>query len=101
MIVHPVLSEISVRRDRIQDAILKGQLTPELSCYAQPGWAYLLKESGVPVLAFPEIGNFDHADENAGAIAYVVTTDDEDRDGDVVRPLGAHLVNYGKNPIVF
>ena len=101
MILHPVISEISTRRDRVAEAVAKGHLTPDVSRYMHPGWAHILKFDGNPSLAFPSIGNFDGADEESGAISYVVTTDEEDRDGDIVRPMGAHLKNYRDNPIVF
>lgn len=101
MLLHAAISDIASRRDRIHQAIAKGHLTPELSRYAQPNWAYVLKQTGTPALAYPQVGNYYEADEDAGAISYVVTTDDEDRDGDIVRPMGAQLHNYSVNPIVF
>ena len=102
MLLHPAITEISTRRDQLAEAVRKGHLTPELSRYAQPGWAYILKEGqGVPALAYPRVGNYDGANEDEGAITYVITTDEEDRDGDVVRPAGAHLQNYRLNPLVF
>ena len=99
MILHPVVSEISSRRDRLIEAVAKGHLTPELTRYARPGWAYILKETGTPTLAYPSVGNYES--EADGAITYVITTDDEDRDGDIVRPMGCQLKNYSKNPVVF
>ena len=101
MLLHPAVSDISSRRDQLAEAVRKGHLTPELSRYAQPGWAYILKDRGLPALAYPRVGNYDSADEGEGAITYVITTDEEDRDGDVVRPIGAHLGNYRLNPLVF
>lgn len=100
MILHPAVSEISVRRDRVAEAIAKGHLTPDVSRYMHHGWAHILKFEGSPSLAFPSIGNFDGADGD-DTLYYVITTNVEDRDGDIVRPLGANLKNYAPNPVVF
>lgn len=103
MLLHPAVTEISSRRDLISQAIQKGHLAPELARYAQPGWAYVLKDRGIPELAYPEIGNqLDQmSSPDEGALAWVGTTDDEDRDGDIVRPMGVLLKNYSRNPIAF
>ena len=105
MILHPVVSDIASRLDRISDAIRKGSLTPGIGRYMSPGWAYLYKDAGTPHLAFAKIGSglddYTGSEDEDRALAYVVTTDDEDRDGDIVRPMGAQLKNYSANPLVF
>lgn len=103
MILHPAISDIASRAVSVSDAVRKGYLSPELGRYASPGWAYLFKDGPSPALAFSKAGNsLDSLSSEAdGAIAYVVTTDEEDRDGDIVRPMGVQLANYGRNPIVF
>lgn len=105
MLLHPAIAEISSRADRIADAVRKGRLPAGVGKYARPGWAYLYKglSKASAALAIAKAGNaldsFSSADD--GAIAYVVTTDEEDRDGDIVLPMGAQLANYSRNPIVF
>lgn len=101
MILHPAVSEISSRRDQLAEAIRKGHLAPDVSRYARAGWTYVLKETGVPALAYPSVGNYDGAGDDDATLRYIITTDDEDRDGDVVRPMGAQLHNYSQNPLVF
>lgn len=103
MILHPVISDIAKRRESLQEAIRKGHLSPELSKYTQPGWAYIYKGDDSPALGFAQIGNrLDgmSAPDDRG-LAYVTSTDDEDRDGDIVKPMGIQLKNYSRNPVVF
>jgi len=102
MLLHPAISEIDSRKSIITEAILKGHLTPVAGRYLQPGWAYVYKEGPIPSLAYASTGNaLDQMSDDENAIAYVVTTDDEDRDGDIVKPMGGHLTNYSRNPLVF
>jgi hypothetical protein len=41
------------------------------------------------------------ADDTELSIPFVITTSNEDRDGDVVVPMGIQLHNYSKNPVCF
>ena len=101
MILHPSVDEVLTRQNLLADAIRKGSVTQEVGRYAASGWVYVYKDQGSPSLAFSSTGNYFDGMSSDGALAYVVTTDDEDRDGDIVRPMGGLLHNYSKNPIVF
>lgn len=45
------------------------------------------------------LGTVKQIDEEQGIISFVLTTDDVDRDGDVVIPMGVQMENFLKNPV--
>jgi hypothetical protein len=54
-------------------------------------------------LGIGSLGSYmpDSADDDAGSASFTITTPEEDRDGDIVMPMGCQLGSYSKNPVVF
>lgn len=63
-------------------------------------YAYPVREDLVGI-STPEAAEPQYANDKALSMPFVISTFDEDRDGDVVYPMGCRLENYYKNPVVF
>jgi hypothetical protein len=72
-------------------------LPKALSAYS---WVQLGKENTLGLVT-PGAALPGEANDDEGSIPFVITNLDEDRDGDVVVPLGAQLENYARNPVIF
>lgn len=101
--IKDVSSDIAARLTRVNKSLRDGNLSASQSATVREGWSYVYKDGPVPVLGFARSGaaRLDQADEGNAAIPFVITTSDEDRDGDVVVPSGCILDNYARNPLVF
>jgi hypothetical protein len=115
MIIHPVINEIALRTKAIQEAISKGgvDLSTAIGNYAwvhprrvkKDNWGL---ESELGEDYYPELGIGQlqaasplEANDGEGSIPFIISTIDEDRDGDIVIPLGCQLHNYSNNALVF
>jgi hypothetical protein len=87
----------------VEKALRTGTLTPGDGAALMEGFAYIYKDGPVPVLGIGRSGSADvsHANEEQYAIPFVITTLEEDRDGDIVVPMGWHGQNYARNPVWF
>ncbi len=101
---HPAIPAVADRIERIQKALRDGKLSASDSAFLREGYVTPYKDhEGNAALSYgrtkaaePEL-----ADDDEASIPFTVTTLDEDRDGDIVFPMGCQLENYSRNPIVF
>lgn len=120
MIFHPAINDVNERLAKVNKALAGGVLTPEQSWALQANYAYRYKDhQGNDALAIAHFGGvelprvnepvgggdgldgpFSNEDE-ADTIWFTVTTFTEDRDGDVVVPLGRQGKAYELNPVWF
>lgn len=96
------IAEIAERNQRLQAATLKGRLTEQDTLSLQEGYVYLYKDGAVPVLGLGHSGSAlpFNTDEYDG-IPFIITKLQEDRDGDIVVPLGCRIESYSLNPVWF
>ena len=101
--VHSCFADITARRQRVEKSLRNGTLTPGDGTALMEGWAYIYRDGPVPVLGMGQSGSADvaHANEDRYAIPFTITTYQEDRDGDIVVPLGWRGEHYAKNPVWF
>lgn len=96
-IYHPCIHEISKRYSDLDSQVRRGSLRVDdaISRYAS-----VIKEG---TLGMAKLGSSipSEADDSDMSIPFVVTTLQEDRDGDVVIPMGCQLGNYKLNPICY
>ncbi len=92
-----VLKDIADRYGRIDSQIRNGKL--DLS-YSIGHYAW---QKDLDHLSLVNLGAAEPSlsDPNTHSIPFTISTYDEDRDGDLVRPLGVHTRNYQRNPIIF
>jgi hypothetical protein len=102
LILHPCVEAVAERLQRIDKALRSGTLVGKdagalLNDYTYPAGGNKL---GLARAGAAEPDNSkDFRDEYT--IPFVVSVFEEDRDGDVVVPLGCQLGNYEKNPVWF
>lgn len=103
MNLHPAILDVANRRDRLEKALRSGQLGQRATAGLLEDYAFVYKDGDRPVLGLGHSGSADRdsADDQEHSLAFTLTTLTEDRDGDVVVPLGCRLNNYAKNPVVF
>lgn len=95
----PVLKDIANRYARL-DKALRGDsftLSDAINSYA---WI-ARKDGNASVLGMGHVGSADITKSTKDYISFVITTLEEDRDGDVVVPMGRMGKNYARNPLWF
>src|SRR3954465_6613457 len=100
MILHPVINALDERKDQIDRSVRKGVINLPT---AIDRYAWLTQKEGVPQV---EVAHLDaavgtEANDDDYSIPFVISVYNEDRDGDVVVPMGCQLGNYSNNPLVF
>jgi hypothetical protein len=98
VILHPITSEVIDRRRRIEKALRDGTLTAQDGRFFTSDFCFVFKDGPSPILGYARSGNVQRTPDENGAYWAVVTTDESDRDGDVVWPLGRLGQNYARNP---
>ena len=104
MILHPAITEIAERQSRVEKALRSGTLSKDDGRYAGANYAFVYKEVGR--YGGPELAKV-NPDGNLSQEAtddyypFVITTSDEDRDGDICVPKGVQIDNFGRSPGVY
>lgn len=96
--MNPVASSIVRRYAQLAKTIQKGGKID--ASFLSSHYAYPVREDVIGV-STPEAAEPNLADDKALSIPFVISTFEEDRDGDVVYPMGCRLENYDRNPVVF
>lgn len=96
MILHPCLSDVEARYGVLDKAVHRGLQ----SSSAIEEYAWRTKENGLAIAKLASAIPTDANDDDL-SIPFIITTLIEDRDGDVVVPLGCQLDNFAKNPVCF
>jgi hypothetical protein len=100
MILHPVINALDERKDQIDRSVRKGVINLPT---AIDRYAWLTQKEGTPLV---EVAHLDaavgtEANDDDYSVPFVISVYNEDRDGDVVVPMGCQLGNYSNNPLVF
>lgn len=94
---HQCVSDIAKRYSTLDSQIRRGQLRVD---DAVAKYACVVKDG---TLGMARLGSAipTEADDSEYSIPFIVTTLTEDRDGDVVVPMGCQLSNYKHNPVCY
>lgn len=92
-----VIQEIAARQQELQ-SFLKGRRLPSSARTEAYAWVVSKDRLGLANLSGAVAGE---ADDATKSIPFVISTVNEDRDGDVLVPGGAVLQNYARNPVIF
>jgi hypothetical protein len=102
LLFHPAYLDVAERAGRIQKALRDGSLSERDTAFLAEAYAYRYKEG---VLGLGHTGAAEPASEgefeDPYTLSFVITRLQEDRDGDVVLPLGCRLGNFEKSPVWF
>ena len=103
VILHPAISDIYERRQRIDKALRAGDLLATDGAFLTENYAFIYKDGPSPILGMGRSDSAEagQADDSEYSIPFVITTLEEDRDGDVVVPAGYRGENYKRNPVWF
>lgn len=97
MIQHPCVRQIAKRYSALDNAIERGRvdIASALSSYS-----YVVKDNK---LGMARLSSAIPTSANDGdmTIRFILTTLQEDRDGDIVVPMGCQLDEYALNPVIF
>src|SRR6266566_466393 len=99
---HPSFNDVAKRMSSIQKAFRDGKLSPSQSQVLKEGYAVPYADNTLAM------GRSGAAEPGSGVlfgdpdiIGFTLTVLQEDRDGDIVIPMGCHLENFAKNPGIY
>ncbi len=99
MSLQSAIAEFKSRKTRIDRALRDGTLTEADGNVLTQSYAFVYKDGRVPTLGYAHSGGVQQDSDSDDTIWCVVTTNEEDRDGDIIEPRGRIGNNYAKNPV--
>jgi len=97
-----VLKDVETRKSLVAKAIRDGNVSVKDFMSLQEQYAFVYKDhSGNSALGMGRSGSANLSGSTNDYIQFIITTLEEDRDGDIVVPMGRVGKNYANNPVWF
>jgi hypothetical protein len=97
-----VLKDVETRKSLVAKAIRDGNVSVKDFMSLQEQYAFVYKDhSGNSALGMGRSGSANLSGSTNDYIQFIITTLEEDRDGDIVVPMGRAGKNYANNPVWF
>ena len=99
--MNEIVKAISERRRAVDTALRTGTLTAGDGAALTEQYAFIYKDGPRPTLGMGRGGAADPSAAQADYIPFTISVYAEDRDGDVLLPMGGQIENYARNSVVF
>jgi len=93
-------ADIAARYDRLNQSISKGKIKPEQAAVLSDRYAWPVSKDGTLGMGQHASAERKYIDSVEASCPFIISTQDEDSDGDIVVSRGADLSRFALNPVV-